>query len=359
MTVRGMRLLFLAMVFVPGFLWAAADPVRPDQPSTYTVQKGDTLWGIASRFLHQPWYWRELWEANPDIRNPDLIYPGDVIELVYVEGKPRLRRRSTGNTVKLSPRIRTDDGPIPPVPAAVVEPFLNHPRVVDEDILDNAPHIVGFPDGNLLGGEGMRAYVHGPRLGTVPYDILRLGRTYRDPETRKVLGYVARHIGSASLIRSGDPATVNIDTTNLEVIRGDRLMPQFDMTDEGYYFPGTPDERIFGHILDSYDTLGYIGRYQVVLMDRGRNDGLKVGDVLLVDNRGAIITDTFGPRDERRLEDNEFGGVPQIAVFTPKILLPDERAGAIFVFQVFERLSHGLIMKAVRPIRTGDYVLSP
>ena len=219
------RVVTLTFLIVPTLLWAAAD-VRPDHPRSYTVKQGDTLWDIAARFLRQPWQWPEIWHANPDIKNPHLIYPGDVLEMVYVDGKPRLRRKPGRTTrVKLSPKVRGDDGAIPPIPLDAISPFLTHPRVVDAHALEEGPHVIGFPDGNLIGGEGMRAYVHGmDNSGAISFDILRRGRTYYDWTTGEPLGYLARYVGTASLERGGDPATVRLDTTDIEVMRGDRVV---------------------------------------------------------------------------------------------------------------------------------------
>jgi hypothetical protein len=344
---------------VPLVSSAAAD-IRSDHPRTYTVRQGDTLWDIAARFLEQPWQWPEIWHANPEISNPHLIYPGDVLELVYVDGKPRLKRK-TGQTtkLKLSPQVRSDEGAVPPVPLDAIGPFLSHPQVIDAGALEDGAHIIGFPDGNLMGGEGMRAYVHGmENTGAVAFDILRRGKTYYDSATGEALGYLARHVGTASLERGGDPATVRLDATSIEVMRGDRVVARRSAVRPDYFFPRPPAVPVYGQILDAYESLSQVARHHVVLIDRGSADGLAVGDVLLVDNQGGTVRDTYGPLEEQRVYDT-VGGVFRQSLIPPEIRLPDERAGNLIVFDVFERMSLGLIMDSRRPIHKGALVHNP
>jgi hypothetical protein len=356
---------FIAVLFViaPVLSWAA--DIKPDHPKTYTVKQGDTLWGVAGRFLQNPWQWPEIWKANPDIKDPDLIYPGDVLELVYVDGKPQLRRKSSRRAgAKLSPRIRSDRGAIPPVPVEAISPFLTHPRVIDRAVVDAAPHIIGFPDGNLVGGEGMRAYAHGMNgEGAAHFDILRKGRTYTDSGTGDELGYMARFIGQATLVRGGDPATVRLDSTEIEVMRGDRLIAYTPVSEPGYFFPKPPRLPMEGEVLDAYESISQVGRYHVVLIDLGADDAVSVGDVLLVDNRGDTVRDIYGPKEEQRVYDEvvtpEVGGIFRQSLIPPEIQLPDERAGSLMIFDVFDRMSLALVMDSARPIRKGDWVRSP
>ena len=125
---------------------------KPDYPDRYVVVKGDTLWDIASRFLNDPWLWPQVWQINPKIRNPHLIYPGDVVVLYYVDGKPYLTLEGVAGvvppkeieTVKLSPQIRYDslEKAIDTIPRSAIGPFLYRPRVVSKEEIDDAPYIV-------------------------------------------------------------------------------------------------------------------------------------------------------------------------------------------------------------------------
>ncbi|HKJ76777.1 MAG TPA: LysM domain-containing protein, partial [Gammaproteobacteria bacterium] len=210
---------------------APAKPLlRPDHPERYTVKKGDTLWDIAGRFLNDPWRWPQLWYNNPQIENPHLIYPGDILTLTYIDGKPRLQVQERARpTVKLSPKVRVEslDRAIPTIPLDAIQAFVTRPRVVAEGELDDNPYLVANAEGRLLTGGGDRVYARG--LGEAPvgeYDVVRLGDPYRNPDDREdILGYEVRDVADARLVRGGDPATLHIIRSNFEVRIGDRLMP--------------------------------------------------------------------------------------------------------------------------------------
>ena len=334
-------------------VWAV--DIRADHPQSYTVVKGDTLWDISGRFLTHPWQWPEIWRANPDIKNPHLIYPGDVLELVYVDGKPQLRRKQSSSATARA------TGPIPPLPLDVIEPFLSEAHVIEELTADKSPYVLSFLDSSLIGGPGSRAYVRPlpPENTTTRFDIVRKGRTYEDAVTGEPLGFVARHVGRASLVRGGDPATVHVDEAVLEVARGDILIAPAEASLPMTFYPRSPVTPVEGRILDAYDSLTLLGRYQVVLIDRGAADGLAQGDVLFIDNVGRTVRDDIGPPVEAQ-EMREIGGVPQYGRTGPVyVTLPDERAGSAMVFRVFDRMSLALIMQSSRPVRHGDRVHHP
>ena len=350
------HLLLAALLFFGSGLTSSwAVDVRPDHPETYTVVKGDTLWDISGRFLEHPWQWPEIWHANPGIKNPHLIYPGDVLELVYVDGKPQLRRKDSGSAAARSA------GPIPPLPLDVIEPFLSEAHVIDEYTATKAPYILSFLDSSLIGGPGSRAYARPLPLENTAtrFDIVRKGKTYEDADSGEPLGYVVRHVGRASLVRDGDPATVHIDETVLEVSRGDILIAPDEPTYPQTFYPRSPAKPVDGHVLDAYDSLTLLGRYQVVLIDRGAADGLVQGDVLFIDNKGRTVRDDIGPPVEDQ-PIQEIGGIPQYGRAGPLyVTLPDERAGSAMVFRVFDRMSLALIMHSMRPVRHGDRVHNP
>jgi hypothetical protein len=393
------------MVLGGSLAWAADAPtLRPDHPTRYTVQKGDTLWGISGRFLSEPWQWPQLWQANPQIKNPDLIYPGDELELVTIDGKPRLVKRAsrsggTSKVVKLSPRLRVEAA-VPPIPLDAIRPFLSRPVVVDdESLIDSAPYVLAFPDNHIRGGTGDQMYARNVSqpVGT-RFDVLRRAgellrgkesSELRSADTNELLGYGAVHIGIATLVAPGDPATLEINLAQRDIRPGDRLRP---VTEEDVYTtdfqPHPPAQPVYGSIIDVVGGLTQAGRYNVVVLDRGARDGLVPGDVLRIDQRGRIVRDRV-PLDQGHapeIRPGPWGGLPQAfdnaaalhdlrPAATPTeqfrelrteliqpgepVKLPDEKAGLLMVFRTHDRISVALIMEATRPINVGDRVRNP
>ncbi len=319
--------------------------LRPDAPTRYVVKKGDTLWDIAARFLRNPWYWPEIWHENPQIRNPHRIYPGDVISLYYVDGRPRLGITRPG-AYHLRPSVRTyplqdkDVG----IPIATVRPFLVRPRVVPPEVLQRAPHVLDSQDARLIYGSGDRVYVRG-LANAAPgarYSLYRPGAPLRDPDTGELLGYEAVHTADARVLRGGEPATVVLEDAVREVLRGDRLMP-LDEGQRGFYFiPHPPPHDPQGRIIALHDALTGAGQYQVVVLNRGERDGLEPGTVLAVRQAGRVVQDPLhGPGQ------------------SSEVTLPTERAGLVMVFRAFDRVSYALVMSATRPMGVGDLVTVP
>jgi hypothetical protein len=321
----------------------ADELLRADHPDQYTVVKGDTLWDISARFLRRPWRWPEIWHVNPQIANPHLIYPGDVLELVYIDGQPQLRLRR-GGPLKLSPTVRATpwDGAIPTIPVDAIGPFLTRPYVLERDQLDAAPYIVDFADEHILGGAGQKAYIRRiDESEPEKWEIVRPGGPYKDAETGEILGYEAVYIGSSQLQRTGDPATVFINSTELEAIIGDRLIPAGEEKATANFTPHAPAGPIEGSIISVLNGVSQIGQYNVVVLDRGARDGLDPGTVLRVDQRGELVRDVVTP-DSR-----------------DTVRLPDEEAGLLMVFRTFDKVSFGLIMHATRPMHVEDRVRNP
>jgi len=337
--------LAIALVGILGVAIAAEDFVNPDHPARYTVKKGDTLWDISALFLRDPWRWPDIWYVNPQVQNPHLIYPGDVLELSYVNGKPQLRVVKQGpRVVKLSPQVRATpwSGAIPTVPIDAIAPFLSRPYVVEEGQMEQAPYVVDFADEHIVGGAGMRAYVRAiDQADQRKFDVVRPGGPYKDAETGEVLGYQAEYVGSGLLRRTGDPATVFINETDLEVTVGDRLLPvTSDKAVEDFY-PRAPASEVHGAIIDVLNGVAQIGQYNVVVLDRGARDGLVPGTVLRVDQRGETVRDTVAD-DPRTM-----------------VTLPDETAGLIMVFRTFDRVSFALVMEAQRSMHVLDKIRNP
>lgn len=335
---------------------AADDLLRDDHPQRYTVVKGDTLWDIAGRFLRTPWRWPDIWYVNPQVANPHLIYPGDVLELVYVNGKPQLRMARGPRNLKLSPAIRSRpwDGAIPTIPVDAIAPFLSRPYVLDAGEADAAPYIVAFADDHILGGAGLRAYVRSLAEKGGKYHVVRPGKPYKDADTGAILGYEADYVGSVETTRTGDPATVFFNSSEQEAVIGDRLVPVGDERSWANFLPKRPDSDIRGSIISVLDGVSQIGQYNVVVLDRGAADGLQPGHVLRIDQRGETIRDVVA-RYAQPLPD-------EIGLVEPPsntVTLPDEEAGILMVFRTFDRVSFGLVLDATRPLHVHDRVRTP
>lgn len=343
----------------------APEPERPvikrDYPERYVVKKGDTLWDIAARFLHDPWLWPQVWHINPEIRNPHLIYPGDVIVLYRdADGKPYLTLEGSGGmaptipkpprgieTTRLSPRPRYEpiEKAIPTIKRSVIAPFLQRPRVVGEDELDDAPYIVSSYEGHLMSGTGNRIYVRNVENESIGrYDVVRPGQVYRDPESGDVLGYEVIRLADARVIRGktgeDDITTLNIVSATREVLNGDKLLPNEEERLDFHFFPRPPEERIEGHIIAVYNGLSQIGQFNVVVLSKGARDGLEPGHVLAIYQDGGTARDpgsTLGSHVE----------------------LPDERAGILMVFRTYEKVSYALVMEAYRSLHINDKVANP
>lgn len=355
-------LLSLVLFSIPS--WSQPVQVNPDQPGQYVVQKGDTLWDISARFLTEPWRWPEIWKVNPQIENPHLIYPGDVVSLSYVDGSPVLSVNrggdGIGRNVKLSPGIRSEqrEQAIPAIPIDVIRQFLTRPLVVNAGEMDGWPYIVSSYEQHLVAGPGIEIYVRGldPSTGIRKYAIYRKGPAYISKSKGKetVLGYEAIYVGDAEVSSFGDPATAVVTTAVKEVLNGDRLIPQPE--DEMYsnFVPSSPDSPISASIISAQDVLSEIGQYQVVVLDKGATDGIRVGNVFGIYQTGRTVTDKVKSTG-KKYDDSaliEYLGKSKAA--GEPVTLPEVRAGVMMVFRTFDQVSYALVMEALRPVHLYD-----
>lgn len=325
--------------------------LRPDHPESYRVVEGDTLWDISGRFLTQPWVWPELWRANPQIADPHLIFPGDLIRLVYVDGQPRLTLergqggrtyRLSSGTEKLEPRIRAEPilSSIPVIRMEAISGFLVSNRIVEPGVLEAAPHILGGGEGRLIIGAGDRFYVRGEVAETAGnLSVVRRGPTYVDPETREVLGVEATDLGVARILTSaGEVTSMETINSRSEIRVGNLLLPTEERSFDSSFFPKAPNVSVDGSIISVFDGVTQIGQFDVVVINKGERDGLQVGDVLTVLRRGPEVADRVG------------GG---------RVRLPSEPAGLMMTFRVFEKLAYGVILENTRALAVFDEVRSP
>jgi LysM domain-containing protein len=349
------------LVWGAGVARAADIEVKEGVPNRYTVQKGDTLWGIAGKFLKDPWRWPDVWRMNRDqIRNPHLIYPGDVIVLDRAaDGGPRLSLERP--TVRLSPSVRStpiDAEAIASIPAGDIEPYLTRPLITGPNGLEGAAQIIAGRDDRYSRGDGDVAYVVGidPKAGDL-WSIYRQGREFRSIETNELLGVEQRYLGTAKVERYAEVSTLRIAMANEEVLIGDRLIP----APRGVlmnYAPHSPGRPMDGRIIALNRDATEAGRGWIVTLDKGTRDGLDIGTVLAVYRVVAPIED---PRPSNEPEQIDPNGAEPTRFFRPVhyLRVPDERSGLVFVFRVFDRVSYAILLNTTDPVFVGDYVRTP
>ncbi|WP_447595431.1 LysM peptidoglycan-binding domain-containing protein [Aquipseudomonas campi] len=319
--------------------------LKDGHPDRYTVVKGDTLWDISGKFLSQPWKWPEIWHANPQVENPHLIYPGDTLSLVYIDGQPRLQlnRGESRGVIKLSPQVRSTPmaEAIPAIPLEAINSFLLTNRIIDtpEDFASR-PYIVAGDSERVVSGAGDRLYARGQFNEQDPvYGIFRQGKKYIDPETKQFLGINADDIGTGEVVaQEGDIATVALSRTTQEARIGDRLFPTEHRAVNSTFMPSEPQTEIRGVILDVPRGVSRIGQLDVVTINKGKIDGLVEGNVLAIYKTGETVRD--------RVTDKP-------------IKIPDERSGMLMVFRTYEKLSYGLVLSASRDLSVMDKVRNP
>lgn len=339
----------------PTPVWALSvqEPLslKADAPASYTVREGDTLWSIAARFLDSPWQWQALWQRNPQVASPRQLYPGDVIRLVATDGAPHLAvERGRGDTVRLSPSVRRAPAreAVPSLPLDRIRVFLESYQIVDPDVLADAPTVVAGQAQRLLSGAGDTLYAHGRLPAGTTLGIYRPGSDYRAPMSSesegqgsgaRSLGLELHRLGHARVRRNVDGVgELKVLDAVQEIRNGDYLLA----LDEGgiatQFQPKVPETPVVATILSVPDGVRFIGRHDVVAIDRGSADGLETGHVLQVMRQGERVHDDV--RDEW-------------------VTLPDTEAGAVMVFRVFEHLSYALVMRASQALAVGDRLVVP
>ena len=366
----------LAGMLVTVAVYAAGAQLRSDHPDSYTVRRGDTLWAISAKFLAKPWLWPEIWQANPQVRNPHLIYPGDVLNLSFING-PHL---------SLEPHVRADENAIPAIPLAQLKNFLKDMRVMDSNSVSSAPYVVGLEEAQLRGTVGQNIYVRG--LHGEPgqrWAIVRPSHVFRgfeqdDPNDAensivghmldsdasmvnspwsedsrndghfgrgKDLGVEVSVIGTAETLRKGDPATLLLLDSTMEIRKGDRVMAIDDAPYDPYYYPHPPKSLPRnGRVIAFADALNAVGPSQVVALSVGAKDGVDNGQTFSVFQPGQRIPDDVASNSW----DRSVG---------KSVTLPEEYVGHVMIFRTFDRVSYGLVMDGLRPIHLGDRLQMP
>lgn len=353
--------------------YAAGAQLRADHPHTYVVKKGDTLWGISARFLQKPWLWPEIWDVNQQVFNPHRIYPGDVLDLDV-------------NGLHVAKRAAVEANPIPTVPLSAIEPFLKDFRVLTAAQLQQTPYVVAIEESEPRATEGMNLYVRKLAAASVGqrFAIVRpthVFRQFNDGGRMDDVGHLVnnnvdlapgpwqedfrndghfgrgteigtevRVIGTAQVLKNGDPATLLLTNASMEIRAGDRLMPVDDTPYDFTYYPhaprNAPADAYVMALSNGYDGNSFQGPMDVVALNVGSDDGVDNGTAFAIYQPGDTVTDLVQGNTTRR----EFG---------PKVKLPSEFVGHLMVFRTFAHVSYGLVMDGIRPIRVGDTVQAP
>ena len=365
-----------SLVFAAGVSAQQLQGLKADAPERYTVERGDTLWGISGRYLEKPWHWPQLWNMNREqIRNPHRIYPGDVLVLDRTTG------RLSVETVALSPRVRTEDlaEAVATIPPAVIEPFISRPLVIRENELDSAPRIIATEESRVAVGTGNIAYVKGLRRDKGEnWQIYRRGDKLVDPDSGATLGYLGLYLGEARVRQFGDISRIEIVRSTQEIYTGDSLVAIVKEAPIFAYVPRAPPGNVKGRVMSLNDNLYETGRYSVVSLSRGTKDGLEAGHILalyrspdtaryslrtspMFGRTGPTGTDSRRPYFEEQLNvrDSPVFSLQKPINDSDLAKLPEERYGLVMVFRSFERASFALVMQSKLPVAIDDIFTTP
>lgn len=342
-----LRIISALILAVTAACAVAAEPLQlvDNPPDRHIVVRGDTLWAISGKFLQQPWRWPEIWQLNKDeIKNPHLIYPGDIIVLDQSGATPRLRvaKPVMSRDGKLQPKVHSQpiNEAVPSIPPNVIEPFLSRPLVIEPGEHDSLPRIVAAQEERMMMGAGDTAFVTNiPDASVENWQIFRPGKPLVDPETKQVMGHEAYFLGNAKLVQPGAPAVVRLTLAKEEVNRGDRLMPTPPARIMAYA-PHRPEHTVDGRIMSIYGSLREGGPGSVVTINRGTNDNLEVGHVLAL----------FRKRVSTAFDEN---------MRRQETAIPEERYALAFVFRVFDRVAYALVIESSKSVIVGDAARNP
>lgn len=331
-------------------------PLSADAPEQYTVKPGDTLWDISKVFLRDPWYWPEIWYVNPQVQNPHLIYPGDVLKLIYIDGQPRLTVAERGGegTQRLSPQVRREplSRAITAIPYDIIAGFAGRPTLLDKDQVKSAPYIVALRDEHMIGAAGNEVYARGIEDAAVEsrYSIVHVDGKLRDPDNNDLLGYTGVYVGSGPVAASGDPAKLVLTESVREALQGDKLFAETAEVKTDFV-PHAPASDIDAAVI-AIKSATMMGQYQVLALNRGSQAGLEPGHILAIQQRGSTVRDKFKKGGLNAGAGSIMGG-------GSKVQLPDEHVGLVMVFNTTPQMSYALVVESTHEIREGDRARNP
>lgn len=371
-----LKKLLLSFILIAPPLVSVADQLKinDNAPKNYVVEKGDTLWDISSVFLQQPWLWPKLWRLNPEIQNPHLIYPGDVLKLVFdAQGEPMLvvasddpvtEAKKSKPSFKWSPQVRTElknDEAITVLPLQVVAPFLIYDSLLTEEQLEQAPHVIGSDEGYRMTTEGFKVYVNSDLALAKTYAIYSKGEELIDPETEDSIGFYMHLVGTAQTIDSGnmsqkEPAVLKVNSVKREVHAGDIVLP----INDGQLLPSAfsmqgGDKSLRGSIIKAVSDNREFGQFEVVMINLGSDKLAKTGDVVSIKRPSPQVLETNnGP--VYQLEASRFN---KVLSDESDYKMPEEDLGTMMIFRVYEKASLALILQTTKPARLQDIITAP
>lgn len=357
--------------------------LKNNYPDRHVVVKGDTLWGISGKFLKDPWQWPKIWKLNrSQIKNPHLIYPGDVVLLDMSSGSPELRLLR--ETITLQPGAVEEPlnkVAISTIPISVIAPFLSQPLIIEKDQLAESARIIAAQDDRVALTTGTRVYIDKIKEGdALHWYVYRPAENLVDPDTKEVLGVEATYLGEARITKYGEPASADIIKAKEEIFTKDRLVPADEEVTTNFV-PHAPESAISGRIINIYGGLAEAGPQSIVCISRGATDGVEIGHVLAINRYGRVIKDPEYSKYKQSSSKQKTNGVDSDLAYDAEgnpmmssedeskntklmlepgmIKLPDERIGLLMVFRVFDRVSYALVMQASRTVNKLDSVSTP
>ncbi|QFU20447.1 LysM peptidoglycan-binding domain-containing protein [Shewanella eurypsychrophilus] len=354
------RLILLGLIILNcSFVFADTLTLKSGHPDSYVVEKGDTLWDISAHFLKDPWRWPKLWGANPQVANPHLIYPGDRLTLVFIDGEPRLVVKPH---VRKSPegRIMPKGGAIPAVDLSLIHPYLIQNRVVDVEWFDEQPMVLGGESESKFHVVGDVIYIQAELILGDKFGIYERGREFISKDEGEHLGVEAILTASGRVIESGTISKVKLLSNFRETVAGTRILPiEDDSLMSAYFMPRAAELASPASVLASEKHLREMGKLDVVYIDKGSNDGVETGHVFSIYRDGVdmVINGSGQPvlPNERSTYESALSSVSS----DNSIKMPDIYRGKLMVFKVFDKTSLGLIMINEKPVRVEDKLMTP
>jgi hypothetical protein len=330
-----------------------APAIKADAPNRYIVKKGDTLWDISGRYLESPWRWKEIWATNKQIKNPNLIYPDDILILCIIQGKTLVGidtgegcagiEKQLMGKVEQEVVVTSVANSIPAIPLSSIQHWLDRYTIVRPEDFNGTPYILASKNRNLITASGDKVYAKGvPLIIGQRYGIYREGERYVDPKTQKVIGLETMQVASGivtSVAENGISSLQLSESYGKEVREGDRVFVELDNSIPPVFYPAPAQVSRGGMIVRVMDSISSAARGSVVAINLGTAQGAKPGDVLTVYQKGPLVRDTL---------DNDNA-----------VRLPSEESGMVMVFNSFDDISYAYVLSSELPLSVGDQLLPP